>query len=245
MIGAASPADLQSLLHSWPTTPTQALLVQDALRHRVIRDDAVVRPVRHVAGIDVAYASADGAAGDVYAGVVVLDARTLEPLDSSSARCASTFPYLPGLFAFRELPAVLRALQGLTTRIDLLVCDAQGIAHPRRFGLAAHLGVLLDLPSIGVAKTRLIGAHDPPGHARGSHADLIDGDERVGAVLRTQDGVKPVYVSIGHRVSLGTAIDWTLRLSPHYRLPETTRHADRLVNALRRLRMFGAASRQP
>lgn len=131
---------------------------------------------------------------------------------------------------------MVEALRHVLTTIDLLVCDGHGIAHPRRIGLASHLGVLIDRPAIGVAKTRLTGTHGDPGRHRGEHVPLIDGDDVVGAVLRTQRDAKPVYVSIGHRVSLKTAIAWTLRLSPRYRLPETTRHADRLVNAMRRER---------
>jgi deoxyribonuclease V len=139
-LGGPAAQDLESLLGSWPTTPAQALAVQETLRQRVIRDDALPGCLTYVAGVDVAYAASEGDAGDVYAGVVVLDARTPQPVECVSAQRASAFPYVPGLFAFRELPAVLQALQQLSTRVDLLVCDAQGVAHPRRFGLASHLG---------------------------------------------------------------------------------------------------------
>lgn len=218
----------------WPTTVDQAIVEQQALRQRVRRDDAFPCPVRHVAGIDVAYESPGAARGEVCAAVVVLDAGSLEAVETSTARRAATFPYIPGLFAFRELPAVVEALRHVRTPIDLLVCDGHGIAHPRRIGLASHLGVLVDKPAIGVAKTRLTGTHAEPGRDRGDHVPLIDGDDVVGAVVRTQRDVKPLYVSIGHRVSLNTAIEWTLRLCMRFRLPETTRHADRLVNAMRR-----------
>jgi len=143
----------------------------------------------------------------------------------------TAFPYVPGLFAFREVPGLLEALGRLSTTPDLLVCDGQGLAHPRRFGLACHLGVLTGLPAIGAAKTAFVGTHAEPGPARGASADLIVDNEIVGAVVRTQDGVKPMYVSIGHRVSLPTAVAHVLHLTPSYRLPETTRAADRLCRA--------------
>ncbi len=137
------------------------------------------------------------------------------------------FPYVPGLFAFREVPALLAALDKLTVRPDVLVCDGHGLAHPRRFGLASHLGVLTGLPAFGVGKTRLLGDWAPVGPRRGDRSPLIDAGETVGAVLRTQDGVKPVFVSAGHRMDLAGACDLTLALTPRYRLPETTRAADR------------------
>jgi len=143
----------------------------------------------------------------------------------------AVFPYEPGLFAFRELPPLLAALERLDRGPDVLVCDGHGLAHPRRFGLACHLGVLTGLPTFGVAKTRFVGTHAVPAAARGSSAPLVDAGEEVGAVLRTQDGVKPVYVSAGHRIDLAHACRLTLALTPRYRLPETTRHADRLSRA--------------
>ncbi len=186
--------------------------------------------VRRVAGADVAYEKG----GDrVFAAVVVLDARTLAPIEEATHAAEATFPYVPGLFSFRELPPLLACFERLRTPPDLVVCDGHGRAHPRRFGLACHLGVLLDLPAIGCAKTRLVGAHEAPAAPRGSEAALVDHGERVGTVLRTRDGVRPVYVSVGHRVSLETARDWVLPLTPRYRLPETTRAADRRVGRLR------------
>jgi deoxyribonuclease V len=137
---------------------------------------------------------------------------------------------VPGLLSFRETPAVLEALGRLSERPDLLLCDGQGYAHPRRFGLACHLGVLTGLPSIGVAKSRLIGTHGALPKEKGAWVPLLDGDEAVGAVLRTRDGVAPLYVSIGHRVSLPTAIRWVLACTTRYRLPETTRQAHRLAS---------------
>lgn len=206
---------------TWPTTAVEAVAVQEELRGLVEVGD-VGEPARYVAGLDVAYD------GDRLAGaVVVLDAVTLTEVDRAVVLGETTFPYIPGLFAFREVPALLGALEKLTVRPGLLVCDGQGLAHPRRFGLACHLGVLTGIPSIGAAKTTFVGAHQELGRGRGSTADLVDGDEVVGTAVRTQDGVKPVYVSVGHRVSLTTAVAQVLRLAPTYRLPETTRLADR------------------
>ncbi|GAA1551680.1 endonuclease V [Kribbella hippodromi] len=205
----------------WPSTAAEAIAVQEKLRGLVEVVDVGPAP-RYVAGLDVAYE------GDrLAAAVVVLDRMTLDEVDRAVVRGATTFPYVPGLFAFREVPALLTALEQLTTVPDLLVCDGQGLAHPRRFGLACHLGVLTGIPAIGVAKTTFVGAHGRLGWERGATAELVDGDEVVGAAVRTQDGVKPVYVSVGHRVTLPTAVQRVLELAPHYRLPETTKQADR------------------
>ncbi|MFI7066872.1 deoxyribonuclease V [Kribbella sp. NPDC050124] len=206
----------------WPTTPAEAIAVQEKLRS-IVDDTDVDRAPRLVAGLDVAY---DG--DRLAAAVVVLDWETLAEVDRAVVLGETTFPYVPGLFAFREIPGLLEALGQLQTTPDLLVCDGQGLAHPRRFGLACHLGVLTGVPAIGAAKTAFVGTHEEPGSARGSVADLIVDNQVVGAVVRTQDGVKPVYVSIGHRVSLATAVQQVLHLAPRYRLPETTRAADRL-----------------
>jgi len=138
------------------------------------------------------------------------------------------FPYVPGMLSFREVPSALAALQRLAVRPDLVLCDGQGLAHPRRFGLACHLGLLADLPTIGVAKSKLIGDYDEPGDERGAHSPLRHKDEVIGVVLRTRARVSPLYVSIGYRVSLDTAIEFVLACAPRYRLPETTRLADRL-----------------
>jgi deoxyribonuclease V len=147
---------------------------------------------------------------------------------SARARRPLAFPYVPGLLSFREAPAIIDALQQLSEKPDLLLVDGQGLAHPRRFGLACHLGVLADLPTIGVAKSRLVGAYEEPGTERGAWTPLIDGCETIGAVLRTRRAVRPVFVSIGHRICLQTAIDLVLRCTGHFRLPEPIRAADRL-----------------
>jgi deoxyribonuclease V len=204
-----------------PRTEAEALAVQEALRPRVVVEPGPAAPAT-VAGLDVAY---DGER--LAAAVVVLDAADLSVRDTAVVRGVPAFPYIPGLFAFREIPALLDALGKLTVRPGVLICDGHGLAHPRRFGLACHLGVLTGLPSFGVGKTRLLGDWAPVGEARGARSALVDGGEEVGAVLRTQIGVKPVFVSVGHRMDLDSACALTLALSPRFRLPETTRAADR------------------
>lgn len=212
----------------WPRDVAAARAVQETLRARVVREDRL-GPVGTVAGIDVGF---EDGGRTTRAAVVVLDFPGLAPVAQAISRSPTRFPYVPGYLSFRELPAVLEALDRLDVWPDLVLCDGQGLAHPRRFGLACHLGVLTDLPCIGVAKSRLIGSHDalPPG--KGRWVALRDGDETIGAVVRTRTGVSPVYVSIGHRVSPASAIDYTLRCTTRYRLPETTRHAHRLASNL-------------
>jgi deoxyribonuclease V len=211
----------------------QAEQQQQALRQLVVAHDRLPDPVRTVAGVDVAY---DEASNHLVAAVTVLDAQHLAVLETASFEGTATFPYVPGLFSFRELPAILRALEKLAAPPDLLVCDGQGLAHPRRFGLACHVGVATGLATIGCAKSRLLGTHAALAPTRGSQAALCDGDEIIGQVLRTQTAKNPVYVSVGHNISLATAVAWVLRLAPTYRLPETTRSADQLVRQLQRAR---------
>ncbi|WP_433326504.1 deoxyribonuclease V [Spirillospora sp. CA-294931] len=211
--------------HPWPATPEEAEAVQDRLRPLLDLTGPGPSDPGTVAGLDVSYAEGSDR---LAAAVVVLDAATLDVVEESVVLGTAAFPYVPGLFAFRELPALVEALRALTTTPDLLVCDGYGLAHPRRFGLACHLGVLTGLPTLGVAKTGFVGTYDPPGHERGAASDLVHDGEVVGRVLRTQDGVKPVFVSVGHRVDLDTACRHTLALAPGYRLPETTRRADHL-----------------
>jgi deoxyribonuclease V len=214
----------------WPRTEEEALAEQDRLRARVVTEPGPASPAT-VAGLDVAY---DDSGDRLGAAVVVLDATDLSVRDTAVIKGRPAFPYVPGLFAFREVPALMAALEKLTVRPDVLICDGHGLAHPRRFGLASHLGVLTDLPSFGVGKTRLIGEWEPVGEARGSRSALVDDGETIGAVLRTQDGVKPVFVSAGHRIDLDGACALTLRLARRFRLPETTRAADRICRDLLR-----------
>jgi deoxyribonuclease V len=219
------------LTPDWPSDEAGAYRVQELLRP-LVRTRSLPAPPRTLAGLDVAYGGSHGSAEDrVAAAVVVLDARTLEVVDRATAVGTAGFPYIPGLFAFRELPVLVAALEQLGTTPDLLLCDGQGLAHPRRFGLACHLGVLTGLPTLGVAKTPLLGSWDEPGPARGDSADVRDGGgggEVVARMLRTQDGVKPLTVSTGHLITLDDACAQVLAAAPRYRLPETTRLADRL-----------------
>ncbi|MEU0391476.1 endonuclease V [Streptomyces sp. NPDC006208] len=211
----------------WPMTEAAALAVQDELRTRVVLDEPGPPPgTGLVTGVDVAY---DDERDIVAAAAVVLDAATLAVVDEATAIGRVTFPYVPGLLAFREIPTVLAALDALTAGPGLVVCDGYGRAHPRRFGLASHLGVLTGLPTIGVAKNPFVFTYGEPGRGRGDFAPLLADDaEEVGRALRTQNGVKPVFVSAGHRVTLANACAHTLHLAPDYRIPETTRRADSL-----------------
>ncbi len=212
-----------------PDDPEAAMALQDRLRGLVDPTNPGTTEFRTVAGLDSAYDDN----GNVVAAVVVLDATTLAPIDTATVRGVTTFPYTPGLLAFRELPTTLAALEKLDTTPDLLVCDGQGLAHPRRFGLACHLGLLTGLPTMGVAKT-VWGEHTEPGPRRAASSDIVLDGEVVGRAVRTQDGIKPVYVSVGHRIDLDTACAWTLALAPKYRQPETTRQADHLCRTLLR-----------
>lgn len=209
--------------HPWNLTLEAAIAIQQKLRNRVIAEDRL-DAVHYIAGIDVGYEENNTVSR---AAIAVLSFPDLQLQETAIARCPTPFPYVPGLLSFREVPAVLDALEKLRIAPNLLLCDGQGYAHPRRFGLACHLGVLTDLPAIGVAKSRYIGEHEELPKPRGSWQPLIDEGETIGSVLRTQTDIKPVYVSVGHRVALPTAIDYVLRCTPNYRLPETTRLADR------------------
>lgn len=210
-----------------PGSAADAERVQDELRPRLVLDRPGPVTIRTAAGLDVAYGADDRLA----AAVVVLDAGTLAEVDRAVVTGRAAFPYVPGLFAFRELPALADALGALRVTPDLLVCDGHGIAHPRRFGLACHLGVLTGLPTVGVAKTPLVGTWDPPGPERGAWSPLTDGGDVLGRVLRTRAGVKPVFVSVGSGLDLDTATRHVLALTPRYRLPETTRSADSAARA--------------
>jgi deoxyribonuclease V len=213
-------------MHSWPTDVASAREVQETLRSRVIREDALAA-VRYVAGVDVGF---EDKGRTTRAAVAVLEFPGLALHDQAISRSPTRFPYIPGYLSFRELPAVLLALDQLTVMPDLLLCDGQGLAHPRRFGLACHLGVVTDIPSVGVAKSRLIGVHDELPPEKGQWLPLMHKGETIGAVVRSRSKVSPLYVSLGHRISLPTAIDYVLRCTTRYRLPETTRWAHRLAS---------------
>ncbi len=206
--------------------------IQKELRARVIHSDVLPEKINYIAGTDVAYNDEDNT---MIGAAVILDAETLEVIETAHHEMETTFPYVPGLFSFREIPALLEAFKKLKTQPDLIVCDAQGIAHPHGVGMATHLGLELDIPTIGCAKKRLLGDYDKAvlPSQRGASQTLLFEGKKICAALRTQDDIKPMFVSIGHKVSLETALIWVLKLCSQYRLPETTRQADQLVNRLR------------
>ena len=214
------------VLHSWKISNKQAKQIQNELRRLVITVDEI-GSTRTVAGVDVGFEDNNSVAR---AAVAILAYPELVVLDSAIARRRVRFPYIPGYLSFREVPSILAALAKITHLPDLILCDGQGYAHPRRFGLACHLGVITGIPTIGVAKTRLIGEHKPLGEKKGAWEPLLHQDEKIGVALRTRSNTKPIYVSIGHKVCLATAIKITLNCCTRYRLPETTRAAHKLAS---------------
>jgi len=218
-------------LHDWNLSPQQAIELQKQLAYEVIREDKFDEPIKTVAGIDLGY---DVQANRSRAVVVVLKFPELTLLESAEAILPIQFPYVPSLLSFRETPVAVKALEKLQITPDLILCDGQGIAHPRRFGIACHIGLLTNVPSIGVAKSLLVGKYGSLGEERGSRAALVHYNEEIGVVLRTKNKVQPLYVSVGHKISLETAADYVLRCAPKYRLPETTRLADRMASYRKR-----------
>ncbi len=225
-------------LHPWRVSPAEAIAIQARLAPQVIPEGGPGR-VRYVAGADIALAKpalseacpelcrrVEGSNGR--GAVVLLSYPDLRLVEQHAVDEPVPFPYIPGLLAFREVPVLARAFEKLQRTPDLLLVDGHGLSHQRRFGIACHLGLLLDVPTIGVAKSRLVGRHDDPPPEAGGRAELRDGPDLVGLVLRTRDRVSPVYVSVGHRIGLHQAADWVLRLCRGYRLPEPTRLADQL-----------------
>ncbi len=219
------PMKLPKPLHRWNVTPGQAIAIQRRLAAR-IRSVKPRHALRYVAGLDAAF-TRDGRF--CVAALVLWDAEEKRVVEEHVARRPLKFPYIPGLLSFREAPALLATLYKVWPPLDVLMCDGQGLAHPRRFGIACHVGLLAGIPSIGCAKSILVGEHGPLGSRRGSTTPLIDRGERVGTVLRTRDGVKPVYVSIGHGIDLPTAEELVLKCAVGFRLPEPARLADQAV----------------
>ena len=211
-------------LHPWDLSAKEAIALQRVLAQRVDRTNSL-GDIEYVAGVDVGF---DGEIAR--ASVAVLKYPALELCEYRTASLPASFPYISGLLSFREIPILLAALEKLETRPNVILCDGQGIAHPRRFGIACHLGLITDIPTIGVGKTRLTGTHLEPGDEKGSWSPLVDKGEVLGAVLRTRTHVKPVYVSIGHKVDLDASIRCVLACTTKYRLPETTRWAHRLAS---------------
>ena len=210
----------------WPSTIAEATIIQEQLRSRVITHDDFGE-VRTVAGVDAGF-EAEGTVAR--AAVVVLRLPDLKPVDYALVRAPAQFPYVPGFLSFREAPAIIAALGQLRSQPDLVICDGQGLAHPRRFGIACHLGVLTGLPSIGCAKSWLIGDHAEVPPEAGAAVPLVDRDETIGVVYRSRTSVRPIYISIGHRISLATAQSVVRQCITRYRLPETTRAAHNLAS---------------
>ena len=212
--------------HPWVKTVGEAKVIQEQLRHQVINTDELGE-VKYVAGVDLGFKNNYTIS---QAAIAILTYPELELVEQAIARIPTTFPYVPGYLSFREIPAILAALPQIKTTPNLILCDGQGYAHPRRLGLACHLGVLLDMPTIGVAKSWLIGTHEAVPLEKGSWQPLLDKEETIGVVLRSRTKVKPIYVSIGHKISLPTAINYVMGCLTKYRLPETTRWADKLAS---------------
>lgn len=210
--------------HLSEMTTAKAKAIQERLRHQVVLHDDFGH-VETVAGVDVGI---DPTTNTGRAAITILRLADLKLLESATAQLPLTFPYVPGLLSFREIPVLLEAFSQLQQQPDLLLCDGQGIAHPRRFGIACHLGLLTDIPAIGVAKTKLIGSHGKIPENKGGWTELHDQDEVIGAVLRTRSRVKPLYISPGHRISLNSSISYVMQCVTRYKLPETTRTAHKL-----------------
>jgi deoxyribonuclease V len=223
--------------HAWNLTPSRAAELQRGLAW-LVRGDPPGRPLRRVVGVDCAFPAAGPRrpaplGSECIAAAVVWDLEAGRAIEQRIARRPLQFPYVPGLLSFRELPAVLAALRKVESPVDAIFADAHGLAHPRRFGLACHLGVLCDLPCVGVAKSLLVGEHDAPGVRRGDRAPLRDRGDRIGTALRTRDATRPIFVSVGHRIDLATAEELVLACGAGFRVPEPTRLADGAVAAAR------------
>ena len=217
-------------LHDWDLTPTQAIALQKELREQV-RIEPLARPVETIAGADISF---NKFSETVYAGIVVLRLPSLEVVEEAGVTSTARFPYIPGLLSFREIPALLEAWQQLRVEPDAIMCDGQGLAHPRRMGIACHIGLLTQRPSFGCAKSVLVGKFEEPPIERGNWTPMLHRGETVGVALRTKNKVQPVYISPGHLLSQEDAIRLTLACDGGYRVPEPTRRAHNFVNTLRR-----------
>ncbi len=217
-------------LHDWNLSPKEAVALQRDLRQQ-IQLTLLEKPVSLVAGADLSFNRFEET---VYAGIVVVALPSLETVEAMSITTTAKFPYIPGLLSFREMPALLDVWEKLRCRPDAVMLDGQGIAHPRRIGIASHFGLFVNVPALGCAKSVLVGRYEEPAAGRGSSSPMFDRGEVVGAALRTKDRVSPVYISPGNRIDLAGAIDIALRCDGGYRIPEPTRRAHLLVNARRR-----------
>lgn len=216
--------------HRWDVTPQEAIRIQQDLCTKIVARDEERTDFRTVAGMDVSY---DKRSPWLFAAIVVMRLSGFQVVETAGARAQARFPYIPGLLSFRESPAGLEAWEKLCTRPDCLICDGHGYAHPRRFGFACHFGLLADLPTIGFAKSVLVGTFKAPGAKRGDTSDLVDAGEVIGAAVRTREGAEPVFVSVGHRITLARAVATVLACASGYRIPEPIRMAHTLVNRLR------------
>ncbi len=229
------------ILHPWNVTPDEAIKIQNKLRD-LVKVENLKTEINYIAGADISF---DKGSNVVYAGIAVLKFPELEEIERSLVIMEVSFPYIPGLLSFRESPALIKAWEKIEVVPDVVVIDGQGIAHPRRFGIASHFGVLIDRPTIGCAKSLLIGKYDEPAEKAGSYSYLYDSGEIVGVALRTRDNVQPVFVSIGHKITLEESIKIILQTVKGFKIPEPTRHAHNLVNALRRGEIKPGVFRKP
>lgn len=216
-------------LHPWNVSPKEAVEIQKQLQPRVTLKNRP-EPIRYVAGTDVSFSLTDDT---VWAGVVVVEYPGLEPVEKRWARGSGAFPYIPGLLSFREIPVLVSALSKLRTIPDIILCDGQGIAHPRGLGLATHLGLLVNCPTIGCAKSRLVGTYAGLGEKKGASAKMVHRGRVIGAAVRTRNGVKPIFISAGNNITLKQSLMIVFRCCPKYRVPEPIRMAHLLVNRLR------------
>lgn len=221
---------MSAIRHSWNLSPAEAVSLQRSLRER-IRLIPFEGPIRHIGGADLSY---NKGSDEFYAGIIVLDYESMEPLAHSTVIRRSPFPYIPGLLSFREIPSLMEAWERLPFQPDIIAFDGHGIAHPRRMGIATHFGLLTGKPAIGCAKKRLTGKYEEPALQRGAYTPILDGEETLGFALCTKDKVKPVFVSPGHLVSLEQSREIMLHCARGYKIPEPTRQAHLLVNRLRR-----------
>jgi deoxyribonuclease V len=226
-------------LHRWDISPKEAIVIQNTLREKIIvsLQHSALKDVRYIAGADVAYQNVGQGfshAPTGYAAVVVMTFPDLEVVEEKCIKGDIKFPYIPGLLSFREAPIILKAFEKLKREPDLIIFDGQGIAHPRGMGIASHLGIILDKPTIGCAKSKLFGSYDEPGKKAGDFSHLFDNNDNIiGAVVRTKSDTKPVFVSIGHKIDLQTSIKVIQQCTRSYKIPEPIRLAHNLLNRLR------------
>lgn len=217
----------------WSLSPKEAIAFQNKWRHKVAIEK-LSRPIRYIGGADISF---NKFSNKVYAGIIVLNYKTLEEVHRSELVDETTFPYIPGLLSFRECPSLLNVWQNLRIKPDVLIMDGQGLAHPRRFGIACHFGVITDTPTIGCAKSILVGKHAVLANKKGATAELMDNKEKIGTALRSRDNVKPVFVSPGHKISFEDCYKIIMHCTSKYRIPEPTRKAHIMVNKLRKASM--------